>query len=92
MRGSMAGMPSFAIKDQLIMTAFVALGALLACGAFALGSKDTPPEISATMWFSGWGLIGAGIGILFKRFWLGLLIGIALAFIIVCVLVTTIGC
>jgi hypothetical protein len=85
----MAGMP---IKDQLVVSAFVALGALLACGAFALGDKDIPPGINAAMWFCGWGLIGAGIGILFKRFWLGLVIGIALGFVLVFVRIAQIGC
>jgi hypothetical protein len=93
----MGCMPRFTTKDQLVMAVLVALGALLACGAFALSDGDMQQRlfishIKAMMWFSGWGLICAGIGILFKRFWLGLLIGFALAFALLCVLTALMGC
>ena len=79
-------MPRFTIKDLLIATTLIAFGAGLI--AWTIRYMDTakveqPQPIVLINFFACPALIGAGLFTLFKRPWLGALVGVLLTILVV---------
>ncbi len=72
-------MSRFTVKDMLIATAMVAVGAGAVAYPFHITSVYRGPFALVLFpfgWFSGGALIGAGLFRLFKRPWIGACVGV----------------
>jgi hypothetical protein len=81
-------MPRFTVKDLLIATTLVAIGA--GASAFAyhnepILTRDGPGEMALflLLWFGGGTLIGAGLFTPFKRPWTGFIVAFVLEVLLV---------
>jgi len=60
-------MPRFSIKDLFLATTLVAIGAGLNYYFGILGPRPLPFAVTLLIWLSVGPIIGAGLGILFKK-------------------------
>jgi hypothetical protein len=78
-------MPRFTVKDLLLATTLIAIGAGTLAFLFQNGEQikhSYGAAIFAGLWFGGGAFIGAGTFLPFKRPWTGAVIGVVIQFLL----------
>jgi hypothetical protein len=78
-------MPRFTVKDLLIATTLIAVGAGMLAFVFQNGEeikRGYGAGVFAVLWFGGGAFVGAGIFTPFKRPWMGAIIGVMIQFVL----------
>jgi hypothetical protein len=78
-------MPRFTVKDLLIVTTLIAIGAGALAFVFQNGEeikRAYGAAVFAGFWFSGGAFIGAGLFLPFKRPWTGAIAGVVFQFLL----------
>jgi hypothetical protein len=77
----------FSLKDLFWSVTLISLG----IGIGVTGARWTSVPATLFFWFGAWALLGAGIGRLFHRTVIGLLIGLAFQFVLLYALILIAG-